>query len=255
MKQRKAISIICLALITTLTGCGFTSQNIVDKETIAQKQKEIEFKKGYKTGFEAGYEQAQNDVLEYLAKYKDELIALKNYQKLVKAGVLQPPKIVAYHKPVTISKDGQSYTSEQTKLVIKSPARFKNPSALQELFGNEHIDLFDTFPDYKTAHNIAEQLQDNIQEEDKIILAPDIEKNKWSVLIYNRSGYDYRNIGVPAKIDQEYKHKYSNQKNKTKEQKPTLQPHNLSPEDIQHLEKVLRGYYQSKAASPEKIAD
>ena len=243
-------TVYLLALTGLLSGCGgFFTQEVTPKEVVRTERLKMERNIGFKQGFNAGYKQAQEDMIEYLNENAEALVALRNFQQLVTTKGMYAPQIVAVHRPATISPDGQKYQGGSVDLIIRRPAMFANPNVVQDMIGASNTYVVGFYSERSKANLAMANVQTRLDEElsgDKAAVIST--GNGYVVVIKSFSGKDYSKAGfvnltgVPDLRDRDTVY------HEPVSQKPSLEQRErgMTPEEAAVLERRLQEYYANR---------
>lgn len=243
--------IVFLLIFSCLAGCGLFTQQVTPREIVQEERLRLEKNAGFRQGFNEGYKQAQEDMIEYLNENGQALVALRNFQQLITTGGMYAPRVIAVHKPATISSNGQRYHGGSVDLVIQRPAAFANPDVVKDMIGAQNIYVVAFFRDRMKATLAMANLQARLDDTGRRDKAAVIETgDEYALVIKSFSGHDYTRLGfaslegvpdqaprdtsqaeeIDLKPDNRYNSKYD--------------PSAISADDAAELERMLEQYRQ-----------
>lgn len=185
-----------VAFLFFASGCGFFTTRIAPSPQYWDSAYREGYHEGIRKGMTLGVKACVRQVRKAIESDIELLSAMRQYQELVRAGVLSPAKVALIRHGPRIEKKGQVYAGSSFKVVILEPPRFVRRSFFDRILDPGNFYTVGVFETRKLARNYAKRLRQNaVSEPDEIWVMP-TEDGKFAVVVRSVTGKDYSALGM-----------------------------------------------------------
>ncbi len=179
-----------------LTGCaGAFVQRISPEQSVIDHARRSAYEKGIAEGTSLGMDICKAKTINLIREDIEALKAFQMYDRLVRGGVVVPPRIVTIVSQGGVSRNGKQLTAPSLSMIIQKEAYFTDTSFLKRLADSVTVYLVGFYENQQDAQARLKAISKQIDRKDSAEITQ-TDKGDYALIIWAFSNKDYSFLGL-----------------------------------------------------------